>query len=85
MTAAAAEETIAQGDQRVWQELLQELAADASIGFSVYLVNGIKLQFKRIVAFDNICFKALDPNGVVQCIMRQAVSTLVPAVAKSQR
>lgn len=65
----------------VWDSYLRELQA-AGTAFSVYLVNGIKLNFAHLVKFDDVCLCCASENKQTspQLITRHAVSTLAPGV-----
>lgn len=60
----------------VLQETLSALHASKA-NFSVYLVNGIKLEFDTLIACDEVCIKAFG-NTKEQVVLRSAISTIVP-------
>ncbi|HWL03714.1 MAG TPA: RNA chaperone Hfq [Xanthobacteraceae bacterium] len=48
---------------------------------TVFLINGIKLQ-GTIAGFDNFCI-ALERDGQIQTVYKQAISTIMPTAAVS--
>jgi len=60
------------------------LALSAGQPFTVYIVNGIKLDFKTLLGFDDVCLKAMGDRGA-SVIFFHAISTISPASGSARR
>lgn len=63
-------------DFDLWSEELARWK-EAKASFHVFLVNGIKLNFKQVLDYDDRCFKAVDENNTVQLVTFHAISTML--------
>lgn len=64
----------------LWQDTIAAWKSSNQT-FHVYLVNGIKLQFVRVLSHDDRCFIALDQNDREQLVAFHAISTMIPGTA----